>query len=140
MPRHNSLEVRATYDQTLGDTYNIEDFTPSSGGTFNLPGVGSVYFAVATHPEYSEGQARYDPNAGQSFSGYAQVRYLQPMCHADSYVWLIANYRGQVTANLRTSGTAYARYNCQLRFETNKITNRPDWISVVWVFTLIEAL
>ena len=140
MPRFNSVEIRATYDQTLGDTYNIEDFTPSSGSTFNLPGIGSVYFAVGAHPVYSEGQQRIDASAGESFAGYEQVRYTQPMCHVDSYSWLKSNYRGQVTAYLRTDGTTYARYNCNLRFEMSTIETRPDWVSVEWIFTLIEAL
>ena len=140
MPRHNTVEVRATYDQTLGDTYNIEDFTPTSGTTFNLPGIGSVYFAVKTMPDYSPGQLIIDPNGGSSYVGYPQSRYIQEMCHVDSLVWLRANYEGQVTAYIRTEGTTYARYNCQLRFEFSEFNRRVDWYTVTWIFTIVGAL
>ena len=142
MARHNEVRVAATYDQTLSDSDNIEGFTPSGGSpaTFNIPGVGSVYFAVGMIPQYSRGEFRLDPNGGSSFAGLEQVRYLQKMCHADSLVWLIANYEGQVTAQVRTIGTTYAEYNCELRFEYVAIENRPNWFEVTWIFALVEAL
>lgn len=142
MARLNAVRVVATYDQSLSDSNNIEGFTPSGGSPLadNVPGIGSLYFYVGTNPEYSRGQPRHDANGGLSFAGYPQVRYTQEMCHADSLTWLIANYEGQVTASLRTIGTTYASYNCELTFEYTLRENRPDWYRVIWVFTLVEAL
>ena len=66
MARHNDVRLKASYDQTLTDSDNIEDFTPTSGEQFRVPGVGQVYFAVGSDPDYSPGQPRIDPNAGFS--------------------------------------------------------------------------
>lgn len=140
MARHNEVQVASGYDQTLSDADNIEDFTPSSGSQFRIPGVGLVYCAVISDPDYTPGQPRIDPNGGFSYVGYPQSRYTQPMCHVDTLSWLRTNYEGAVTCNIRTQGTTYAEYNCQLRFEYQKLANRPDWYSVTWIFTIIEAL
>ena len=141
MTRLNTVEIRATYDQTLGDAYNIEGFTATGGSpqTLHIPGVGDVYTYVDGEPLYSEGQERIDPNAGTSYVGYEQGRYNTPQMHIDSLQWLIDTYRGQVTAYLRKRGTSYARFNCQLRFESQE-SQRKNYPQVTWVFTLIEAL
>lgn len=140
MTRVNGVQVAATYDQTLTDADNIEDFTPSSGSTFRYPGIGDLYFVLDGIPQYTRGQLRIDPSGGSSFAGLAQVRYRQQACHADSLSWLITNYEGQVTATLRTISTTYADYNCELRFEFSALDNIPDWYEVTWIFTLVEAL
>ena len=140
MVRVNDVRVAATYDQSLSDSDNIEDFTPTSGSTFRYPGVGDLYFCLSTNPEYSRGELRIDPSAGSTFAGLQQVRYRQPLCHADSLAWLISNYEGQVTAYLRTISTTYATYNCELRFEFTLLDTRQDWYEVTWIFTLVEAL
>jgi hypothetical protein len=140
MARHNDVRLAATYDQTLSDSDNIEDFTPTSGETFNIPGVGEVYCGVSTMPSYTAGQAIYDASGGVSYIGYPQSRYTQPMMHVDTLSWLRTNYEGQVTAYIRTDGTTYARYNCQLRLQETNLQNRPDWKQVTWIFTIIEAL
>lgn len=140
MTRFNEVRLKASYDQTLTDSDNIEDFTPSSGEQDRLPGIGLVYFYVATNPEYSRGEAVNDANAGVQYLGMAQVRYTQQACHIDSFSWLETNYEGQVTAYIRTRGTGYARYNCQLRFEWQDRVDRPDWGIVTWIFTIVEAL
>lgn len=141
MTRLNTVEVKATFDQTLGDSFNIEGFTPLTGSpeTLHIPGIGDIYIWVDGEPVYSEGQQRIDPNAGVSFVGYEQVRYTTSQMHIDSFDWLIDNYRGQVTAFIRRRGTTYARFNCELRFE-QQASQRKNFPQVTWIFTLIEAL
>ena len=141
MARLNSVQLRSGYDQTLGDAYNIEDFTPNTGDpqTVKVSKAGNVYIWVDGEPEFSDGQPRVDPNAGFSYVGYQQSRYTTPQMHIDSYNWLKTNYQGTVTAYIRTEGTTYARYNCQLRFES-QASARHNFPQVTWIFTIIEAL
>ena len=141
MPRLNTVQLKATFDQSLSDSDNIEGFTATGGDpqTLNIPGIGDVFIYVDGEPLYSEGQERIDPNAGVSYVGFEQVRYNTPQMHIDSLEWLIDNYRGQVTANIRKRGTPYARFNCQLRFE-NQESQRKNYPQVTWIFTIIEAL
>lgn len=141
MARHNDVRIIAGFNQDpTADGDNIEDITPSSGSTFNIPGVGSVYYAVSTDPDFSLGQDRYSPVPSSSRAGYKQVRYNQPMCHKDALKYLLDTYEGAVTAYLKLDGTSYADYNCWLRFEYQKLQNRPEWYDVTWVFTIVEAL
>jgi hypothetical protein len=137
----NSIQVASGFDQTLTSSDNIESLTPTGGSPQqrNVPGVGLVYFYVNGDPQFSEGQRRISADAGVSFAGFEQVRYTQSFMHADSLAWLRDNYRGQVTANLRTDGTTYANYNCRLDFEiAERFAN--NWRRVVWAFTIIEAI
>jgi hypothetical protein len=138
---YNEVRVAAGLDQTLSDSDNIEAFTPNTGNPqrFKAGRGGMVYFAVSQRV-YSEGQARFDLNGAQSFSGKRTVNYTQPGCHPDAYEWLVANYRGLVTCNVPQDGTTYDEWNAWLHFEKSPSNDRPGWYSVRWVFTLIEAI
>lgn len=141
MTRFNSVQVASGFDQTLTDSDNIEDFTPSTGSPKPeyLAGVGAVYCWVDGHPkEYSRGQKR-NGFPSLSFAGWKRVVYNQPRMHVDTLTWLEANYEGLVTVNLRTSGTTYSQWNAHLSFEiVEKIAyNR---CSVDWIFLLEEAI
>jgi hypothetical protein len=141
MARHNAVRVAVGFDQDpLSDSDNIEGITPSSGETFNVPGVGSVYAGVRRNPTHSYGQRRIAADGSASYAGNAQSRYTQSLCHVDTLADLISTYEGPVTANIRALGTTYAEYNCWLRFEYQEIANHPDWFDVEWVFTIEEAL
>lgn len=140
MPRFNDVQVASGYDQTLSDSDNIEDYTPASGEQFRLPGIGLVYCAVGSDPDYSPGQLRIAADGTSSYVGFPQSRYMQDMCHVDTLSDLRTNLEGAVTANIRTQGTTYAEYNCQLRFEWQKRQDRYEWYTVTWIFTIIEAI
>jgi len=141
MTRLNSVQLRTGFDQTLGDAYNIEGFTPNTGNplTRHISKAGDVYIWVEGEPVYSPGQERFSPNPSMSTAGLEVVQYTTPQMHIDSYDWLYTNYSGMVTANIRTRGTTYARYNCQLRFK-NQDSQLKNFPQVTWIFTLIEAL
>lgn len=142
MARLNSVRVKASYDQTLTDNDNIESFTPNTGNPKQIwvnRGVGAVYVFVEGEPEYNEGEPVIDPYAGQDHMGFKTVKLVSPQMHVDTYAWLVANYRGQVTAYLRTDGTTYARYNCQLSF-SQQSSGRANYPQVTWEFTIIEEL
>lgn len=139
MTRFNNIRMKATFDQTLSDSDNIEGFTPTGGSPqkFKLGQAGMVYFGL-TQREYSEGQPRFDPTGTQSFAGFETVTYTQPACHPDAYAWMVSTYQGQVTVYLPKDGTTYATYNAMLRLEKS---NREDgWYQVRYVFTLLEAI
>jgi hypothetical protein len=141
MPTFNQVLVAADFDQTLDANDNIEAFTPNTGSPkpFKASRAGMVYFAV-TGREHSEGEARFHPNYAQSFAGSKQVVYIQPACHPDSYVWLVANYRGQVTCEVSLDGTSYSTWNAFLRFEKASSSARIGWWEVRWIFQLIEEI
>ena len=141
MIRLNAVELKATFDQTLTDSDNIEGFTATGGDpqTLHIPGVGDVFIYVDGEPQFSEGQERIDPSGSVSFVGYPQTRYITPQMHIDTLEWLIGNYRGQVTANIRKRGTSYTRNNCDLRFESQE-SQRKNYPQVTWIYTIIEVL
>lgn len=143
MANLRDIRIAATYDVALGSLTNIEDLTPSGGSpkTRHIAGYGDFYFFIdeTPYPGYSRGEQRIDASAGQAFAGFEQVRYVQSHMHVDSYAWLKTNYEGQVTAYIRTTGTSYTRYNCQLRFEDEPSASGGAWLRVTWIFTVIEA-
>lgn len=141
MPNFNQVLVAANFDQALDSGDNIEAFTPNTGDPkpFKASRAGMVYFAV-TGREYSEGEPRFHPNGAQSFAGFQQVIYTQPACHPDSYAWLVANYRGQVTCEVSLDGTSYSTWNAFLRFEKAPSSARIGWWEVRWIFQLIEEV
>lgn len=141
MPNFNEVLVAADWDQTLDANDNIESFTPNTGNPqkFKASRAGMVYFAVASR-EFSEGQSRFDPFGAESFAGNRQVIYIQPACHPDSYEWLIANYRGQVTCQVCLDGTTYSQWNARLRFEKSPSQSRIGWLEVRYIFSLVEEI
>lgn len=140
MTRFNNVRVKATFDQALTDSDNIEAFTPNTGSPQKVKAAqaGMVYFYVGER-EYSEGNARLDINGGESFDGFQTVTYKQAACHPDSYAWLIANYRGQVTASFPLDGTTYDDFNCLLRFTKRPSQVVDGWYEVLWQFTILET-
>ena len=144
MARLNGLQMASGFDQTLSDSDNIEAIIPNIGDpqTIKVSKAGEVYVFVDGDPEsFSRGQERTDPNAGFSYVGCQQVRFLLPRIHVDSLDYLFENYQGPVTARLRTSNTTYAPYNCQLSIPKNGI--RKVGINVraaLLAYTIIEAL
>jgi len=143
MANLRDIRIKAGYDEALIDLDNIEDLTPTGGSpqTRHISGYGDFYFFIdeTPYPDYSRGEQRIDAEGGVAFAGFEQVRYVQSHMHVDSYAWLKTNYEGQVTAYIRTSGTGYTRYNCQLRFEDDDSTQGGAWRRVTWIFTVIEA-
>ena len=141
MPDFNQVLIAADWDQTLDASDNIESFTPNTGNPqrFKASRAGMVYFAVQGR-EFSEGEPRFDALGGQDFAGHQVVTYTQPACHPDSYAWLVANYRGQVTCSVPLDGTTYSTWNAYLRFEKSASASRIGWYEVRYIFTLIEQV
>lgn len=141
MARYNHIRIKVGFDQTLTDSDNIESFTPTGGSPqkFKASHGGMVYLAAGERV-YSEGEPRYHPDGSVSFAGFETVTYTQPGMHPDSYAWLIATYRSDVTCYVATDGTTYARYNARLRFEKSPSQAVEGWYSVRYVFTLLEVL
>lgn len=144
MPRLNSVQMQSGWDQSLSDSDNIEAFTPSGGSpqTIHVSKAGDVYIFVDGDPEdYSRGQERISGNAGFSYVGKQQVQYKIPRIHVDSLAWLIDNYQGQVTVQMRTDRTTYASYNCWLTIPQQNIRKLAmNFREALMVFTIEEAL
>jgi hypothetical protein len=137
----NTVLLAATFDQTLTGSNNIESLTPNTGNPkpFKASRAGMVYFAVSERV-FSEGQERLSPNGSVSYAGFPVVTYTQLAMHPDSYEWLIATYRGQVTVSLALDGTTYSTWNARLRFVKTPSSTKRGWYAVQWVFTLIEVV
>jgi hypothetical protein len=135
----NDVRIKAGWDEALIDLVNIESLTPTGGSpqTFKAGRAGMVYFALSNR-QFNEGDERADLAGSVSFAGFQQVIYAQPAMHPDSFDWLVDNYRGQVTVYLPLRGTDGERWNAYLRFNSSASAQRPGWVSVDWIFTLVE--
>jgi hypothetical protein len=121
MAFYNQIRIKAGFGETLSDSDNIEAFTPTGGSPQKFKaGNGGMVYLAASERVFSEGEPRYHPDGSVSFAGFQTVTYTQPGMHPDSYAWLIANYRGDVTCYVAKDGTT--------------------WYSVRYIFTLLEAL
>lgn len=138
----NTVLLAATFDQTLTSSNNIESITPTGGSpkTVHIPGIGDVYCYVLNAPLYSEGQERFDLNAGSGFAGFKQVTYTQQVMHRDTLAYMKTTYRGQVSVNVTLDGSTYSDWNAYLRFQHDVDDGREWFRNVRYIFTLIEEI